>query len=140
MAEYLFKRMAIKEGLDVEIFSRGVGAWNGSPISGGSKEALKEVGIDASQHQSGLLTAADVQRADLILVMEEGHRAAILGDYPEAIRKTFRLKDYAGDEGGDIRDPIGSGFNYYEGIRKEIEDALLGLLKKLKNPSGKDKP
>lgn len=133
MAEYLLRHMLKKEGVeDVEIFSRGIGAWDGSPISGGSREALKKIGIDGSAHRAGRFTAADAKRADLILVMQEGHRAAILGDFPEAASKTFLLKNYGGDE-GDIGDPIGLDLNDYEETRREIENALLGVLKKIKN-------
>jgi len=133
MAEYLLKHMLNKEGIQgIEVFSRGVSAWDGSPISTGSREVLKKVGIDGSAHQSGRLTKEDVKRADLILVMQDGHRAAVLGDYPEAAKKTFLLKEYGGDGGGDIGDPIGASLDYYEETRKEIENALLGILKKLK--------
>jgi len=133
MAETIFRDLLEKSGLKgIRVASRGVGALDGYPASEGTLQALKAAGLDAQAHRARPLTADDAERADVILVMEESHWAAIAGSFPFAVKKTFLLKPYSGGADTDIADPIGGSPEDYEKCRIEIQTCLAGLLVKLK--------
>lgn len=137
MAEYLLRHMLQKEGLGaIEVFSRGVGALDGQPMSRHALGELTALGIDGSAHVARALTRQDVERADLILAMTTTHRVVILGGFPEVARKLFLLKEYAGADPGsspEVADPYGESADAYRQCRMEIQDSLLGVLGRLKS-------
>jgi len=139
MAEALLRHMLQKAGLDgFEVFSRGVAADDGRLMSPEAREALRAEGIDGSQHRAASLTMADLERADLIFVMEERHWDIVKSQFSaNYVRKTHLLKEYAGDGAPgdrDIADPYGGSPADYEACKREIQDSLLGLFAKLKEP------
>jgi protein-tyrosine phosphatase len=139
MAEVLLKSMLAKAGLkNVKVWSRGMSALPDQPMSEGSAIALKAAGIEAPDHRSRPLTKKDIDQASLILTMEERHRARLVQEYPEAAGKTFRLKQYAGEEqkSTDIDDPIGGSPQDYEKCRIDIQNCLFHLFSKLKQSEG----
>ena len=144
MAEILLRHMLAREKLSgFTVLSRGIGALDGQPISAGAKQTLEDAGIQVPAHTSQSLSPTEVADADVILVMEDGHRAIIASENPEAIKKTFLLKGYGADpsERGNIDDPIGGSPKDYEKCRIEIQDALLSLLTILKRSiEGSSKP
>lgn len=137
MAEALLRHWLAREKISgIRVFSRGVAAGIGRPAAQDVRRMLQSAGVDISRHQSQPLTAADLQEADLILVMEESHLAVIQHDFPDALSKTFLLKDYAGratKKSREVPDPIGGSWQDYERCRIEIEGCLLDLLPKLKD-------
>jgi protein-tyrosine-phosphatase len=137
MAEVILQHMLSKAGRsDIEVFSRGIMASDGNPITQSAQEALEEIGLDGSNHEAALLTARDVKRADLILVMESLQRDYIEDRFPEALPKTFLLKEYAGvseGENPEIPDPYGGSPEDYRKCRMDIQDSLLGVLSKLQD-------
>ncbi len=127
MAEMILRQMLKKEGIENrEIFSRGLSVWPHQPISEEARQILEAAGVKVDPHASRALSAADVQRADLILTMTENHKRMIIADYPEAKAKTRLLA------GTDIADPVGGSPNDYEKCRIEIQNALLDLYTQLK--------
>ena len=99
-AEAMLKRMVAQGKIqDVEIWSRGVSACVGEALDEGSAEALKAEGLMMPDHRAASLTREDVQKADLVIVMEDFHYQTVLQMYPrEAADKLFFLKDYGDDE------------------------------------------
>lgn len=93
MAEGLFRDMAQKEGLAAEVRSAGVSAFDGDRISRHSATILRERGI-ADNLASSALTPKHIAWSDLILTMTLSHKRAVLQRYPDAIDKTFTLKEY----------------------------------------------
>jgi protein-tyrosine-phosphatase len=141
MAEMMFQRMLSKEKMTgIDVTSRGLFAADDHPVSEGTREALDRIGIDASAHLSRRLTMEDLASADLVLVMEEAQRQIIREQFPKAGEKVFLFKPYVGDEPKDIEDPLGTSLESYEHTRREIENALLGLLSRLKSTEGSPQP
>ncbi|MBI3292403.1 MAG: low molecular weight protein arginine phosphatase [Elusimicrobia bacterium] len=154
MAEYLFKKMlreAHRE--DVQVRSCGVAASPLMQIPDPVVRLMKAEGVDISRHRSQPLTVEEVHRADVILAMDQSHRAVIEALYPEAQSKTFLLKTYvqaagvegregpstslragSGLEGGDICDPIGQTDDGYRACLKEITTCLKRLQAQLPPP------
>ena len=131
MAEGLF-RHAVKGRGEFCILSAGLGAVDGEPPSLHSVQAMKEIGIDISRQQSRALTTELVKQADLILGMTHSHTDTVALMYPQAVEKTFLLREF--DETleayeKDISDPIGSPYYIYAECRDQIEQGIVTLLK-----------
>jgi protein-tyrosine-phosphatase len=97
MAEGIFRKMASDAGIDVEVRSAGVSAMDGFPISEQSGRILQDQGIQ-QQFASKSVTEELMQWADLILTMTMSHKRHLLSGFPQAIEKTFTLKEYVEDD------------------------------------------
>ena len=131
MAEGLF-RHAVKGRGEFCILSAGLGAVDGEPPTHHSVQAMKEIGIDISRQRSRALTTELVKQADLILGMTHSHTDTVALLYPQAVEKTFLLREF--DETleayeKDISDPIGSPYHVYAECRDQIEQGIVTLLK-----------
>ncbi len=93
-----------------------VSGWSATPEA---VAAMKEKGIDISDHRSTALTREMVEQAQVILTMTRGHREAVL-----------RLGSgndeccYLVSEGRDIADPMGGDLSVYKTCRDQIEEGL----------------
>ena len=94
MAEGLLRGMAKKSGLQLEVRSAGVAAVDGLPMSDHSLSVLRERGWDGS-FASRRVTAELAAWADVILTMTMSHKRQLVQRFPEAVDKTFTLKEYA---------------------------------------------
>ena len=79
------------EGINAE--SAGTSGWEGSQAVPEAIEALRELGVDISQHRARRLTRALIERADLILALAAEHRGAVARLSPNAAVRTFTLKE-----------------------------------------------
>lgn len=94
MAEGLFNAIARQRGFQGEARSAGVLAAEGMPISDHTATILRERGC-AAKAASQPLTREMSEWADLILTMTIGHKRQVLEMFPEAVEKTFTLKEFA---------------------------------------------
>ena len=84
------------------VWSAGLGALVGDPADPLSIEVASAHGLDLSGHRAQQVAAWMCQTADLILVMEQGHKIALEQKFPLVRGKVFRL----GELGKfDIADP-----------------------------------
>lgn len=135
MAEFLLRRMLVEEGIEgVEVSSRGVAALEGRPMSDIGQALLSaEDGLSAASHRSSRIAEADVRAADLILTMEQSHVQWISTAYPHAVGKLFMLSGYGRvRELGDIEDPSGQLGDAYYRMKREVQAALSGALKRMR--------
>jgi protein-tyrosine phosphatase len=89
--------LAQQEGLEAEVRSAGVAAFDGDPISRHSEAILRERGLPGEM-KSSALSPGHIAWADLILTMTTGHKRTVIQRFPEAVDKTFTLKEYAEDD------------------------------------------
>jgi protein-tyrosine phosphatase len=101
MAEVLLKS-ALREQDDITVESAGLGALVGHPASAYAVELMEEMGEDISAHRARQIHPDMVSAADLVLVMESGHKRAIDDADPTARGKVHRLGDW---QSIDIADP-----------------------------------
>jgi protein-tyrosine phosphatase len=94
MAEAILKDLAARNGKPLEIRSAGVATVEGMPISPHAAATLRKRNL-ALPGSSSVLSADEVLWANLILTMTAGHKRAILERFPEALSKTYTLKEYA---------------------------------------------
>lgn len=94
MAEAMLKDLAARSGKALEIRSAGVATVDGLPISPHAAATLRKRNLTLPG-SSTMLSAEEVLWANLILTMTAGHKRAILERFPEALSKTYTLKEYA---------------------------------------------
>lgn len=102
MAEALFRHMAKQAGLQVEVRSAGVAATDGAPISPHSRTILEKKGLTDDIRSSAVIKE-HIAWADLILTMTMNHKRVIVEMYPEAVTKSFTLKEYVLDHNPDLQ-------------------------------------
>ncbi|MBX3743983.1 MAG: ribose 5-phosphate isomerase B [Verrucomicrobiae bacterium] len=139
MAEGLFRHLTARMGDKYRTRSAGVGAADGMAPSPHSVQVLKELGIDISGLRSRSLTAEMVREADLIFGMTHGHAHAVALMYPQAVEKTFVLREFDDTLDAfekDIADPIGGSYETYLRCRDEIEQGIFSMLKHLEQQEG----
>jgi protein-tyrosine phosphatase len=91
-----------REFPNLKVWSAGLGALVGEPADPLSAEVAAANGLDLSAHRAQQITGWMSQSADLILVMEQAHRADVEQRFPLTRGKVFRL----GELGKfDIADP-----------------------------------
>jgi protein-tyrosine phosphatase len=131
MAEGILKTLASKNNLDIEVRSAGIAAFTGDNPSNNSVIALKNLGIDISNHRSSSINDYMIDESDIILTMTNSHKDNLLRRFPNAKNKTFLYNEYAFGEYTDISDPFGGSLNVYEEVRDQIYKASEAIIKKL---------
>ena len=116
MAEALL-RHALSEKEEFVVESAGLGALVGYAASEHAVALMNERGIDISSHRARQLHPELVNKADLILVMESGHKKAIETTDATVRGKVFRLGEW---NDTDIVDP-------YRRSRKVFEEVLVDI-------------
>ena len=128
MAEALLKReLREQKGFTVE--SAGLGALVGHPASEFSIELMDELGVDISAHRARQIHPDMVREADLVLVMEAGHKRAVDDADATARGKVFRLGEW---QDLDIDDPYRQPKTAFADALKDIELGVASWVEKIK--------
>ena len=85
------------------------GTWTkpGQPPPKDALLAARQLGLSIDQHLSRLINAELLSTHELILVMEQGHKEALLIEFPQAHGKVFLLSEVVEKIQCDIPDPAG---------------------------------
>jgi len=126
-AEALLRRYGAAAGFEAR--SRGTAAQPYYRMPAQVAAFLKAEGAEAEAHKACLVTEADIDWADLVLVMEARHEALLADKFPQSMRKMKLFLDYCG-AGGDLPDPMGGSDEGYARIMKIVKDGVLELVKK----------
>src|SRR5205814_3067096 len=92
-----------------------------------------------SGQRSRMLTSELVEEADLIFGMTHSHIDTVGLLYPQAIEKTFLLREFDDTLDPfekDISDPIGGSYEVYMNCRDQIEQGIVSLLRFVEGESG----
>ena len=139
MAAALLKKAAQEKNLNIDVDSCGVTAFSGMGASREAIDVLRRVGIDIFGHKSKPLNEELINWADLILVMEKGHKNRVLKDWPEAGNKVFLLTEFAKSEEKDIIDPVGKPSEVYEGLLMDLTFYLNRIIDRIENENSNSK-
>jgi len=136
MAEHLFKQILARsqnpKAKEIAVTSASTGMYDGAPASRKTIEVMGRRGIDLAGFRAKQATPELIDWADLVLAVDRRNKKAIINMFPDAAAKTFTLKEYAGnDDNPDVEDPVGQPAEQYEKCAKEIEEALVKVIKKL---------
>ena len=108
--------------------SAGLGALVGHPADDFAVELMRERGVDIKSHRARQLHPDMVSTADLILVMESGHKK-VIDELDQAARgKVHRL---GGWRDMDIGDPYRQPREAFEEAMKDIEDGVADWVKRI---------
>jgi protein-tyrosine phosphatase len=135
MAEWLMKKAIAGREKDFQIRSAGISAMDGFSASEETISALKDEGVDASMHQSRLLTREMIKEADEIYAMERMHKEWILHMDPTAMPKVHLITEYAQNaheslkEAG-IPDPIRMSTEFYRNVMSVIKDCVRNIARR----------
>ncbi len=129
LAEYYCAQQVAQKGLAWRVASAGL-LDSGNPISKNSLIILKELGIDASHHQSRRIDKYIITNSYLILTMTEEHKRTLISHFPNCAAKIKTLSE-AVNLDNDIEDPYGLDLNFYRIAFNEIKERIDSLLENL---------
>lgn len=88
-------RRDLSEDLQVKISSAGIRGWQSQPMDPDAAAALERRGGSSCGFKSRPLTEILVDSANLILTATREHRSDLLETFPQALRRTFTMKEFA---------------------------------------------
>lgn len=133
MAMGLFRKMlSVRTGVPVErledngykVISAGTSAVYGSPASVSAVDLMRESQVDISGHISQPVTVDMIEGADQVYAMTKGHLDSLRQLAP-SLKDRIKLLD---SDGGDIQDPIISGWSGYRECLDKIKKSLEGII------------
>ena len=127
MAEALLKS-ALRGQNRMTVESAGLGALVGHPASDYSVELMDEMDVDISAHRARQIHPDMVKAADLVLVMEAGHKQAIDDADPTARGKVYRLGEW---QDKDIDDPYRQPKAAYIDALDDIKDGVASWVERI---------
>lgn len=106
----------------VAVESAGLGALAGNPIDPLAESVLAEHGLSGKGHVARQVTRAQVEAADIVLVMETPQLGAIHALAPCAMDRTFLLGKWHGEI--DIPDPYRQRLAVFRDVYWMIDKAV----------------
>ncbi|HNT35958.1 MAG TPA: RpiB/LacA/LacB family sugar-phosphate isomerase [bacterium] len=133
LGEGLLRQSLVSEGFQgVSVISAGTSAVPGMPPSKEAVEVAREFGVDISEHTSLPLSAALIERANLVLAMGEGHKECIYSLSPSSRGKVFLAGGFRRNAPpAEILDPIGGSVDLYRTCAQTLQESFQGLLHQL---------
>ena len=128
MAEKLFEDALAKSSTKkkIHVLSAGLTAANGDKASENSCEAVKEIGLDLTDHRSSAVTRTTLQNASAIFCMTESHRVLIhmYFELPDDA-PVYLMREFIEDtEDKELPDPFGQSLEVYRHCRDKMMEAL----------------
>ncbi|KPI47249.1 protein tyrosine phosphatase [Clostridioides difficile] len=134
MAEAILKKAIEESGRNIEeycISSAGISTVDGMNASKHSIEAVKELGIDLSNHRSKVITKELIDNSDIILTMTKSHKEILVQAVPKCKEKVYTFKGFVNKSELDISDPFGGNLDTYKDTMKEIIYSVNEIVKKI---------
>lgn len=131
LAEGIFRDLAEREGVAVEIDSAGTGDWHlGHAPDPRAQAVADKNGLDISALRARLVTPADFHRFDRIVAMDASNLANLEAMRPADAKATLgRLLDFADEvDLADVPDPYQGGPEGFDETYRLVEAGAKGLL------------
>jgi len=94
MAEAFVRHELDQRGIGgISVESSGVSGWESSPPTSEAADALREYGLDVSEHRARRLDRTMVESSELVVGLSAEHRDAVADLVPQAASRTFTLKE-----------------------------------------------
>lgn len=129
MAEAICRRLIAKtlgcgeaelEDRGVMVMSAGIAAMPGGRPSPEAVEVMARAGLTLEGHVAQPLSYRLASQCDFVFTMTNGHRNAIVHQWPELANRVQVLNK----QGRDISDPIGGSIEVYQSCAQQIETEL----------------
>ena len=128
MAEVLLRR-ELRGLVGITVESAGLGALVGHPASDYSIDLMKAMGEDITGHRARQIHPDMVRNADLVLVMEAGHKRAIDDADATARGKVYRLCEW---QDKDIDDPYRQPKAAFADALEDIKEGVTSWVEKIR--------
>ncbi len=132
LAEYL----ARAELSNVQVSSAGLYEVEGRSSPQKIVRLAAAMGLDLSHFRSGRVSQAQIDHADLILVMDLENYAGLIALYPSARQRTTALGMFSNPPISAIPDPYYSSLEETGRVSKQIQSSIAGLKRWLETKSG----
>ncbi|MEG0894531.1 MAG: low molecular weight protein arginine phosphatase [Oscillospiraceae bacterium] len=114
MAEGVLNKLIKDNKLeDISVLSMGISAFDGEGATFNAVEALKEIGVDISKHQSKRVMLSDIYDADVIYVMTKEHKEILINACKDCESKIKVI---------EVKDPFGQDLEIYRQARDTFTD------------------
>ncbi len=128
MAEGIFNKLCLDKGVNARATSAGIFA-DGGEASYNAVKVMKELSVDIEGRRSRMISAEDIDNADVILTMTVSHKDMLI-NFLGNNQKIFTLAEYT-DNTGDVPDPFGGDEETYRNCRDTIYDMVEKAVDKL---------
>lgn len=135
LAEAAFRAEVERSGLDAEIDSAGTGDWHlGYPPDHRAQAVAKRNGIDISGYRARQVEAADFDRFDHIIALDESNLANLRAMQPAGSKASIclLLDHVPGREGSAVADPYYGDDAGFDVTWADVTAGARGLAAKLK--------
>lgn len=131
IAAEAFRSQLAQDGRDTEWLVTSAGTWTtpGQPPLPDAIEIARSHGLLIDKHRTQSLTADMLKEADIVVVMEEGHRDSIRAEFPFARARVHLLSQVLEDIVYDIPDPAAAKEETREILGELIAMIRAGYLK-----------
>lgn len=122
IASALFAQKLEYRGLSKSWQAASAGTWarEGYQAAREGQELLRLLGLDLSHHRSRMVNETLLKNAELVLVMEKGHKEALQFEFPAYKDRIYLLSEMCGVE-SEVRDPVGGTREDFEETIREID-------------------
>jgi protein-tyrosine phosphatase len=123
IAAEAFRRQLIRDGRAAQWQVTSAGTWtsSGQRAPRAAVELAREFGVNIDGHMTRMLDAKMLEDADLVFVMEQGHKESIQAEFPFAKKKLHLLSQVVDEVACDIPDPASA----YDEAREIIHDLVV---------------
>ena len=116
-----------------EIFSRGLYVDPQLTVPEKIKDFLAKNHIPYTVHTPSQLTAADLEKADLVFLMEPSHLETLQDKYAQHTHKLWLLNDFAFGKETALEDPISLSGRAFEKQAQHLKKAVEACAKRLQH-------
>lgn len=121
VGERLLAAKLAERGAEIAVSSAGIGAMVGHEADQTTQQVAAARGLSLAGHVARQFTAEMGQGADLILVMEPGHRREIARQAPALSGRVMLFDHWLGGKG--IEDPYRRPVAFHEAVQDRIAEA-----------------
>jgi len=125
----LGERLLQSKAPNLNVSSAGIGALVGKPADAIAQEVAAEHGVSLDGHSARQATAEVLSGADLILVMETGHKSAISRIAPQVSGRVMLADHWTG--GKDVADPYKRSREFHKHVFDQLDAAMAGWASRL---------
>lgn len=131
LAEAYLKHQTEQNGLPVAVYSAGLETSLGKPAHPLAQEVGAQGGLSLGKHATQPLHKEQVERADMILVMEWRQRKRLVKLYPQAKRKVFLLRQFYDQSVLEVADPYSGTIEDFQVCFSMIKQACDVLVRQM---------
>jgi protein-tyrosine phosphatase len=123
IAAEVFREQLVRDGQSTkwQVYSAGTWTTTGRRAPLDAIRLARSFGVNIESHSTRALDKGLLEGADVILVMETGHKESIQVEFPFARNKVYLLSQVVEGVAYDIPDPAGSSAEALEMIGELVE-------------------